>query len=122
MQTKEYVVKGSHSQFSSAKYSSQFKSIGNGLKDPDALKDNELEQMHDLNMIVGGNKKVYEMPVKEESVGAITERVSMISEQPDPSMPHLKPKDLEDLALIFDRIRVLYKKREDNSQKLIAKG
>lgn len=29
------------------------------------------------------------------------------------SAPHLKPEDLEDLANIFDRIRVLYKKRSD---------
>tara|TARA_B110000285_G_C15126741_1_gene620723 strand:+ start:1789 stop:2007 length:219 start_codon:yes stop_codon:yes gene_type:complete len=31
----------------------------------------------------------------------------------DESKPHLKPKDLEDIANIFDRIRVLAKKKDD---------
>lgn len=43
----------------------------------------------------------------------------------DESKPHLKPKDLEDIANIFDRIRVLAKKKDDQFQpppkKLIAK-
>lgn len=43
----------------------------------------------------------------------------------DETVPHLKPKDLEDLAGIVDRIRVLYKKKDDSLQpppkKLIAK-
>jgi hypothetical protein len=51
------IQKGSHS---SAKLSSQFKSIGNGLRDP------EIENMNDLNMIVGGYNKVYEVPATEE--------------------------------------------------------
>ena len=43
----------------------------------------------------------------------------------DDSVPHLKPKDLEDLASIVDKIRILHKKKEDSIQpppkKLIAK-
>jgi hypothetical protein len=44
----------------------------------------------------------------------------------DESRPQLRPQDLEDLASIFDRIRVLYRKKEDQilppPKKLIAKG
>ena len=40
--------------------------------------------------------------------------------------PQLRPQDLEDLANIFDRLRVLYRKKEDQilppPKKLIAKG
>ena len=43
----------------------------------------------------------------------------------DDSKPHLKPKDLEEIANIFDRIRILAKKKDDQfqppPQKLIAK-
>ena len=43
----------------------------------------------------------------------------------DESNPMLKPKDLEDVADIFDRIRLMYKKKEDSlhppPKKLIAK-
>lgn len=50
----------------------------------------------------------------------------------DNTKPYLKPSDLEDIANIFDRIRVLYKKKDDSgtqpaqqvnarSKKLIAK-
>ena len=42
------------------------------------------------------------------------------------SQPKLDPKDLEDIGSIFDRIRVLYKKKSDEIQpppkKLIAKN
>ena len=40
--------------------------------------------------------------------------------------PQLRPQDLEDLAKIYDRLRVLYRKKEDQilppPKKLIAKG
>lgn len=44
----------------------------------------------------------------------------------DDSKPQLRPQDLEDLAGIFDRLRVLYRKKEDSilppPKKLIAKN
>ena len=41
----------------------------------------------------------------------------------DETKPHLKPQDLEDIAAIFDKIRALYKKKEEpvGSAKLIKK-
>jgi hypothetical protein len=33
----------------------------------------------------------------------------------DSRKPHLKPSDLEDIATIFDRIRILYKKKDEVS-------
>ena len=44
----------------------------------------------------------------------------------DDTRPKLQPQDLEDVAAIFDRIRVLFRKKEDSilppPKKLIAKN
>ena len=38
----------------------------------------------------------------------LTEEETLAATQMDDSKPRLKPSDLEDLACIFDRIRILY--------------
>jgi hypothetical protein len=50
-------------------------------------------------------------------------------EQLDENKPHLKPSDLEDIALIFDRIRIFNRKKEEvlgtpiqKQKRLISKG
>ena len=40
----------------------------------------------------------------------------------DASKPHIKPSDLEDIATIFDRIRLLYKNKKDVVQIGKSKG
>lgn len=44
----------------------------------------------------------------------------------DEDKPQLRPKDLEDLAAVFDRVRILYKKKDVGNapqpKKLIAKN
>jgi hypothetical protein len=84
--------------------SSNLRNIGNGLQ----ARDEDSPKRDSIPLLV--------VPVRAES-GVQTARISCTSStnefDGDSPLPQLKPEDLEEMASIFDKIRLIYKKRDD---------
>lgn len=136
---------GGSSDSSTLLRTNQVNGIGNGLesaemksfnKEPNSPSE-ELSNHLPPELAEQANHKaqMQQMQATRESVPrskATTDRLEvtdMLNETeylPDDDRPHLKPKDLEDAATIFDKLRLLHKKKEElanpMSKKLIAKN